>query len=359
MSQNNDHRFALPQEQLPPFSLSMRELSAERHRYLVMPSFQRSIVWGIRQCQALIDTMLLGENVPELEGYQYYTDDGQAYWSIIDGHQRLTTVLRYMSGEFRTWTATQKQRAEPNSDAPVEPGKYFDELSPIARNYFLDYRFTIVRVRNKSPQQLITRFLRIQNHVPLSAAERLNAYISRAKDAAKQIERHSFWEDFYDGRTNREQLFQSALFLVGLEVALPKQTVDLMSGKYMHMLACGQHDELITDAIVERVMDKLDKMSLIFYGSHFTQRTTTIAMYQAVEHLESAGYTISQADRGKLTPWLMNVIAESKRGSSTPNYAKQIQQMLRESTQKAFWERHLQGVLATFDIGLMGKVPVA
>jgi len=356
MSVNNDYRFASPQEQLPPYFVSMRELSNERERYLVMPSFQRSIVWYVRQCQALIDTILLGENVPPLEGYQYFTEDGQSRWALIDGHQRTTAVLRFMDGEFRTWTAKQKQIAEPNSDAPVEPGEFFDQLSPVAKNYFLDYRFMIVQVRNKSPQQLSTRFLRIQNHVPLSAAERLNAYISRAKDAAKQIEEHSFWQDFYDGRTNREQLFQSSLFLVGLEAALPKQTVDLMSGKYMHMLACGRRDDLVTDALVERIMDKLDKMSLLFYGSHFTQRTTTIAMYQAVGYIENTGYVITEANRGDLTPWLMNVIAESKRGSSTPNYAKQIQQLLRESTQKAFWDRHLKHVLATFDISL--EMPV-
>jgi hypothetical protein len=344
-----EERFASPQEQLPPYYVSMRELQAEPHRYIVIPSFQRQEVWYRRQRQALIDTILLGESVPQLEGYQSFSETGESFWYLIDGHQRMTSVLRFMAGEFKTWTAQQKAIAEPNSDPPVEPGRYFDQLSPIAKNYFLNYRLTIIQVRNKSETQLATRFRRIQNHVPLTAAERYNSYISRAKDAAKQIEQHPFWEDFYDGDRKREQVFQSSLHLIGLEAAMPKLTVELNNGGYMYALACGRHDHLITETLVDTVLHKLDQMSSIYHGAHFTQRSAVIAMYQSIGYIEQVGYQIQTSDKGKLATWLMNVLAEYKRGG-TPSYANQIQQLLHESSQIAFWERYLPSVLSLFGL---------
>lgn len=353
MSQNNESFFALPQGQFPPYFLSLRELRDQRHRYLVVPSFQRGIVWTIRQCQGLIDTILRGEDIPPLEGYQTFSEAGESFWSLIDGYQRITAILRFLDGEFRTWSATQKELAEPHSDPPVEPTKYFKDLSPIAKNYLLDYRLMIVQVRNQSPQQLVTRFLRINQHVPLTVAERLRAQISRANTAAMHIETHPFWEDFYDGKRNREQLFQCSLNLIGLEIALPeKTTVDLLSRHYYHKLASGRYDNRISDTLIARVWEKLDKMALLYHGAHFTRRSITVPMYQSVHHIESTGYAITQKDKGVLATWIMNVIAESNRGSSIPNYAQQIQHLLRKQQQKIFWERHLRSVLATFGTSL-------
>ncbi len=351
MTEKKSERFSLPQEQLPPNYVSMRELKSEPHRYIVIPSFQRQEVWGIRQRQALIDTILSGESVPQLEGYKSLSETGESFWYLIDGHQRMTTVLRFIAGEFKTWTAKQKAQAEPNSDPPVEAGKYFDELSPIAKNYFLDYKLTIIQVRGKSLEELATRFRRIQNHVPLSTAERYNSYVSKAKDAAKRIERDPFWEDFYDGDRKREQVFQSSLHLIGLEAAHPKLTVELTSGGYMYSLVCGRFDNLVTEELIQSVFSKLEKMELIYHGSHFTQRTAVIVMYQSIGFLEQAGCHPRDTDKGKLCHWLMNVLSAYKRGG-TPNYANGLQQMLHASAQEQFWLRHLPEVMGLFGLSL-------
>jgi hypothetical protein len=343
-----EERFALPQEQLPVHFVSMRELREAPHRFIIVPEFQRQEVWCRSERQALIDTILLGESVPQLEGYQSFNEEGESFWHLIDGQQRMKTVIRFMSDEFKTWTHAQKEQVEPNSDLPVEGGKYFEELSIIARNYFLNYRFMIVQVRNQSLQALATRFRRIQNHEPLTAAERYHSHISAATSAAKEVAAHVFWEDFYDGQRRREQVFQSSLHLVGLEAALPVIYVELLGSKYLHALAYGRHDERITPALITRISHKLGLICTLYHGAHFTQRSAIVPMYQSIGYLDRLGYTIGERDKGKLCIWLMTLIEESK--GTKPNYASRIQQLLRASFQEEFWRQCLPQVTALFGL---------
>lgn len=87
---------ATPQEQLPPYHVSLKELSNERHKYIVYPTFQRQEVWPITHAQAYIDSILLGDPSPAVEGYQEFSAIGETIWGIIDGHQRVTAILDFI-----------------------------------------------------------------------------------------------------------------------------------------------------------------------------------------------------------------------------------------------------------------------
>ncbi len=341
---------AVPQEQLPQLSISLKELFNERDRYTVYPRFQRQEVWTLKQNQALIDTILLGDPIPPLEGHEEYTEQGAKVWRLSNGHQRTSAILDFMSGKYKTWTAGQKRTAEPNSTfAPVEPGRFFDELPVHVKNYFLDYRIRVDRVRNRPEPEQVTRFLRIQNQVPLTAGEKLNAYASKAKDAAQRIEQHPFWEDFYAGKTTRKQLFQSSLYLLALEMT-PGGMRDLKSGNFSYKLALGSYDDEITDALVDAVLARLDVVSTVYSGTLFTIRSVVIAMYQSILFLEQAGYTFQQRDKGKLTNWIMGIINESSHASMMPNFNRTLPLLAYKSAQDAFWQRHLKTILVMFGL---------
>lgn len=345
-------RVAIPIEQAYPYFLPMYELNEQRERFLDIPHFQREFVWTRWQCQSLIDSMLNGEPVPQLEGYETVDENGVKHWRLLDGLQRLHAVLLFMSDEYKTCTVKQKENHLPGSPPPVEPGKRFSELSMRARNIFLDYKFTIARTRDTSPQGLSSRFIAInQGNAPLTPAERYRAFPSRANEVAMDLAKHRFWEEFYDhySQANRGQVFQSSLFLLCMEMVYPKILFDVLGGGQAGIVASGKRDNLITDTLVKSIQDKLDKICLLYHGSHFSHRSAIIAMYQSVGYLEQAGYTIEPTDQGKLTPWMMGLLMEMQRGSVV-NYAKPLQQMLREKSQKAFWDRHLGSVLALFGI---------
>jgi hypothetical protein len=341
-----------PQQPLPPIYVSIRELSTERKRFNVQPEFQRQTVWPIVMKQALIDTILRGDPVPPLEAYEEYDEKGEKTYIFDDGHQRIMAILDYVDGNFRTWTPSEKRQAEPGSEPPVEPRKPFDKLTLVARNYLLDYHIQINRIRRTSDEQIRTRFLRIQNQTPLSAAEKLNAYKSKATKAARAIEQHPFWADCYKmraGKVNREQRFQSSLQLLAIELSSPGGFCNVHSAASLQSLAVGTNDKNITDSLIEAILIRLDVVTHVYHGTRFTERAISIAMYQSVMFLEQTGYRVQSSDKGKLTPWIDGLITASQR-SAVPGYLRPIQGLTTKKGQQTFWSRYLKTVLNLFDV---------
>jgi len=325
--------------------VTIRELSEQRHRFNIDPPFQRKKAWRNRQCQQLYETILLGRSIGILEGYKE-TDEGEGgtIYSLIDGHQRITALLEFVDNRIKTWTHPQKLQVLPNGKPPVEPGKFFKQMGVPARNYFLDYRVHINIVPRGTELERVERFLGIQCQTPLTPAERLYAYPSLAKDLARKLSKHTFWEDFYKGETNRGQLFQSSLYLLTLEMA-SGGLVDLGRGAFVAALASGKYDAELPEMLENTVSERLDDVACVFAGMQFTDRAAVIAMYQAVLFLKQAGYTIrSMTDRGKLAPWITVILAESKHVTGDPVYHQPVQKLLYASGQRTFWEKHLKTV---------------
>ncbi|WP_209279428.1 DUF262 domain-containing protein [Parasedimentitalea huanghaiensis] len=61
-----------------------------------IPEFQRNFVWTIKQSSLLIESFLLGLPVPQLF---FYIDDEHKNL-VIDGQQRITTVIDFLEGYF-------------------------------------------------------------------------------------------------------------------------------------------------------------------------------------------------------------------------------------------------------------------
>jgi Protein of unknown function DUF262 len=343
---------AKSQEQVHTIPVTLKELFTDRKLFEVLPPFQRKDVWGLAHQQAFIDSLLRGDPVPALEGYQEQDEHGVMVWKLIDGHQRKTAILNFMDNKFKTWTATQKERAEPNSEPPVEPGKFYKQLSVPARNHFQQYKLSINKVAYTTPQQMATRFLRIQNHMPLSAAEKLNIYSSITATIAKRLAAHPFWDNFYEGKSDRQQTFQCSLWLVALET-MRVESLDLASWSFLHNLVAGHYDKNIQfDPVYNAIDARLKTVSRLFFGSHFTRRVVVIAMYQSTLILEQAGYTFSKtSDKGKLTPWLESVLGETRRTPLQPNYSTAIQQILRPAQRQTFWAKHQPRILGMFGLG--------
>ncbi len=340
----------MPQQQNAWHPVTVRELREQRERFNIDPPFQRKQAWNRRQCQQLYETMFQGRPIGTLEGYRENTAmEGGTVFGIIDGHQRITAILRFVDNNIKTWTYPQKLQLFPGSEAPKQPGRFFRDLDVNARNYFLDYRVDINLIPKMTDHELVERFLEIQCHVPLSPAERLYAYPSKAKELAKRIGSHLLWDGFYAGERHRGQVFQSCLCLLAIE--LQGGIADLRGQSvYINSLACGKRDDEITTTVEQRVRGHLDEVCLLFSGMQFTDRIASVVMYQAVMKLKECGYQIKTTDRGKLTTWILNIINESKQVMGIPVYNQPIQRLLYASSQKVFWEHNLKVVLRLMDI---------
>ncbi|MFG0276277.1 MAG: DUF262 domain-containing protein [Phycisphaerales bacterium] len=82
-----------------PADFTLEGLVAKwRKGQLKIPGFQRKFVWTQRQASRLIESFLLGLPVPALF---LYADPDTGEQQVIDGQQRLTSVVQFFEGTFK------------------------------------------------------------------------------------------------------------------------------------------------------------------------------------------------------------------------------------------------------------------
>jgi hypothetical protein len=59
-------------------------------------NLQRGFVWSLQQKQALIESIMVGRPIPTISAI--YTNDD--IYQVIDGKQRLSTIISYLKDEF-------------------------------------------------------------------------------------------------------------------------------------------------------------------------------------------------------------------------------------------------------------------
>ena len=74
---------------------------------LKIPGFQRKFVWTQRQASRLIESFLLGLPVPALF---LYVDPDTGDQQVIDGQQRLTSVVQFFNGSFKNANMVNEKR---------------------------------------------------------------------------------------------------------------------------------------------------------------------------------------------------------------------------------------------------------
>lgn len=63
---------------------------------LIIPDFQREYVWDAAKASRLIESLLLNIPIPVL----FFAETPDAKYQIVDGHQRVRTVVRYLDNQF-------------------------------------------------------------------------------------------------------------------------------------------------------------------------------------------------------------------------------------------------------------------
>lgn len=74
---------------------------------MIVPGFQRNFVWNIKQASRLIESFLLGLPVPAIF---LFTDDEKNEQLVIDGQQRLKTLVYFFEGFFGEPTPTGRRK---------------------------------------------------------------------------------------------------------------------------------------------------------------------------------------------------------------------------------------------------------
>ncbi|WP_200215209.1 DUF262 domain-containing protein [Micromonospora coerulea] len=81
-----------------PYDLGVKGINddIERGRLQLSIEYQRKYVWDQAKASRLIESLLLNVPIPVC----YFAEDEKGNYEVIDGLQRLTTIKRYLEGEF-------------------------------------------------------------------------------------------------------------------------------------------------------------------------------------------------------------------------------------------------------------------
>lgn len=130
------------------------------------PPFQRNPVWLPKHKAYLIDTVLHQLPIPEVYIQRETDEDGQTIYSIIDGQQRIRSLLEFADGEVELM-----EEYSPNRE-----GQNWDDLSKDEKKRFWNYSIVVREVLDATDNDLRDLFQRLnQSTVVLNAQEIRNA----------------------------------------------------------------------------------------------------------------------------------------------------------------------------------------
>lgn len=148
------------------------------------PEYQRGLEWSLTQRQGLIDSLLRGYQIPlfyihmEKRPNNYTQATETTAW-IVDGHQRLASIVSYCQNEF---SLPDPKRARPGTIVPVGPAnlpawaeKKFQELDPEDRERLLNTELLVVEI-DAEKNEVRDLFIRLQAGTPLTAQEKRDAW---------------------------------------------------------------------------------------------------------------------------------------------------------------------------------------
>lgn len=185
------------------FNSSFQTISWFRDRYRegsleIRPPFQRKPVWAIRQKCYLIESILMNLPVPEIYIQQTTTAEGDTTYAIVDGQQRIRTVLQFTGAESdpqeEEYNKFVLDKIDPNSQWS---NITFGELSDEEKKAFYGYKFAVRYLNTENNDEISDMFKRLNKFLtPLKPQELRNAMFSGPFiELAEKLSDDEYWSE--------------------------------------------------------------------------------------------------------------------------------------------------------------------
>lgn len=165
-----------------PLTWPLLGVDARRKQIDPSPPYQRGLVWSRSRKQTFIDSMLRDFDIPKLYLRRIANNkDSQYTWEVVDGQQRLNAIWQFLNNEYPI-----SEIADPVEGHQISD-KIFDNLDPDVQVRLQTYELNIIELEDADDQEIEEMFLRLQDGVPLNAAEKRNAISGKVRDFVQKI----------------------------------------------------------------------------------------------------------------------------------------------------------------------------
>ena len=279
------------------------------------PGFQRDSVWTSSDRKKLIESLLQNYPIPSVFLYRQ-NENGKLRYDVIDGKQRLETVLMYQGvGYFRGCRFMVKLRLGPNEETEEWDWKKIQKRGHEHR--LMGYKFQTVEITGDL-SDIIDLFVRINSTGKrLTGAEKRHARFFRSdflKQAARLAEnRHRF---FLENRIlSAGQISRMKHVELVCELMASIQAKGLINKKKaLDGIIGGQASDQRTlrKSIQEttRILNLVKKMFPDIKTTRFANSADFYSLFVLVWEMDRDGFILSDSKRNrqaqKLLIWLSN-----------------------------------------------------
>jgi Protein of unknown function DUF262 len=178
---------------------------------VIKPPFQRNPVWSLRQQSSLIDTILLEYPIPEIYMQELTDSGGGQKHVLVDGQQRIRTVLAFVAGEF-----------ELEEESPAWAGLSFEDLGAPDRKKVFEYNFVVRLLPEMPDEEVRTIFQRLNRNTTVLNAQELRhaTYWGPFIKLMEDISDLEFWSDAGLFSANDRRRMLDVEFISELAVAV-------------------------------------------------------------------------------------------------------------------------------------------
>lgn len=259
---------------------TLQELYEKRDR-INFPVYQRGLVWSEKEQVLLIDSILRGIDIPKLYLERKSDAGDEAAWEVIDGNQRIQTIIGFFDDEFAYRDLLQ------SGELAEYDGKFFGQLREPERQVLRQYQLTIVEVTRVSDEEVRLLFQRLQQGMPLNSGELLNSIMGNMREFVILMSTQPFIKN--TSITHRRFAKEQVCAQICNNSAFINKTGNFRSSKYddLENLYRAHRDFDLLSAPAKGIMSVLAKLNEIFgaEASRFTNRASVVSIYLLVEEM--------------------------------------------------------------------------
>ena len=170
------------------------------------PPYQRKSVWTLKDRTYFLDTIFKGYPSPAIFVHKETDDQGKTTYHVVDGKQRLQTILRFVQNEIHIG----KDFGDQNFN-----NKIFDDLSTGQKQIFWNYVITVEFVESIETQSVNQIFDRLnRNSKNLNEQELRHAKYDGwfIREAEKEAE-NTFWENVKISTKSKSKRMKDVQFI--------------------------------------------------------------------------------------------------------------------------------------------------
>lgn len=175
---------------------------------------QRNNVWSLEQKSLFIHSLMYGFPFPPAYAQDLGDDQNKGELWLLDGKQRLTTVIDFLEDKFKMHKNT------PKVFGYEVAGKKFSELPEQFQDEIKDTNFTIYQMRGMTDEERDEMFVRLNKGTPLSRIESIRAMYSQLIPQLDSIANLEFFKmdvgltkSAKNRFTDQELILQTAILL--------------------------------------------------------------------------------------------------------------------------------------------------